>query len=194
MDANTIAVNILEGIGGRENVASLSYCATRLRFELKDYDKVDDMLVRQAGEVKDTFHTRGQYQIIIGPDTVKLVYDVLAEALTSEDAYPSPNRLLALAILEGVGGQENLVSLAYCATRLRLELNDFDKIDDAKVGRIDGVKGTFITAGQYQIVLGNELVKGVYEQMAALVKQPVSGEKREYSRFKQVAKTLLGKG
>ena len=50
------------------------------------------------------------------------------------------------------------------------------------------------TAGQYQIVLGNELVKGVYEQMALLVKQPVSGEKRDYSRLKQVAKTLLGKG
>jgi len=194
MDANTIAVNILDGIGGKENVESLTYCATRLRFVLKDYDKVDDAIVRQDEEVKDTFHTRGQYQIIIGPEVVKLVYDVLVALQASDSPYASKNKTMALSLLEGIGGQENLVSLAYCATRLRLELNDFDKIDDAKVGRIDGVKGTFITAGQYQIVLGNELVKGVYEQMALLVKQPVSGEKRDYSRLKQVAKTLLGKG
>ena len=48
-----------------ENVESLTYCATRLRFVLKDYDKVDDAAVCQPEEVKDTFHTRGQYQIII---------------------------------------------------------------------------------------------------------------------------------
>lgn len=194
MDAKAMAENILEGVGGKDNVESLSYCATRLRFVLKDYDKVDDVTVRKAEEVKDTFHTRGQYQIIIGPDVVKRVYDVLVAMMASDSAYASKNKAMAMSLLEGVGGQENLVSLAYCATRLRLELNDFDKIDDAKVNRIDGIKGTFVTAGQYQIVLGNELVKAVYEQMAALVKQPVSGEKRQYSRLKQVAKALLGKG
>ncbi len=194
MDAQAIAENILGGVGGKENVRSLTYCATRLRFVLNDYDQVDDVDVRQAEAVKDTFHTRGQYQIIIGSDAVKPVHDALAVMLASDSAYVSKNKALAMAILDGIGGQENLISLAYCATRLRLELNDYAKRDDAGVGRIEGVKGTFLTTGQYQIVLGNERVKVVYEQMAALVKQPVSGEQRNFSRLKQVAKSLLGKG
>ena len=70
MDAMAIAVAILDGIGGKDNVENLTYCATRLRFELKDYNKVDDARVRQVQEVRDTFHTRGQYQMVIGTGTV----------------------------------------------------------------------------------------------------------------------------
>jgi len=194
MDAIAIAVEILDGIGGKDNVDSLTYCATRLRFVLKDYDKVDDAKVCEAEEVKDTFHTRGQYQVVIGTGTVKDVYDQLVVLMATGSSYYTKDKAMAMTILEGIGGQDNLVSLAYCATRLRLELNDYDQVDDARVRQVEAVRETFHTRGQYQIVVGNEQVKRLYDEMAALVKQPVSGEKREYGPLTRVAKTLLGKG
>jgi len=62
------------------------------------------------------------------------------------------------------------------------------------VRQVEAVRDTFHTRGQYQIVIGHEMVKRLYDEMAALVKQPVSGEKREYGPLKRVAKSLQGKG
>lgn len=194
MDINDIALEILDGIGGKQNVSSLSYCATRLRFVLNDDSKVDDDKVRQTESVKNLFHTRGQHQLVIGNENVKALYDALMVLIKSDSTYLSKNGQIAAAILEALGGAANLASLAYCATRLRLELHDYDKIDVDKIAQMQEISASFKTRGQYQLVLGNEQVKGVYEEMAARVKEPVSGEKRQYSRLKQTAKSLLGKG
>jgi len=194
MDINVIAMSILNGIGGKDNVTSLTYCATRLRFVLNDENKVDEAQVRQIESVKNIFQTRGQCQIVIGNETVKELYDALTALLKSDAAYLTKNAAVASAILEALGGAGNLASLAYCATRLRLELHDNNKIAADKVAKIAEVSASFMTRGQYQLVLGNEQVKGVYEEMAAQVKEPVSGEMRQYSRLKQAAKSLLGKG
>ena len=193
MDVNAIAMDILDGIGGKHNVTSLSYCATRLRFVVNDDSKVDEDKVRQTESVKNIFQTRGQCQIVIGNEAVKALYDALITLIKSDTAYLTKNAVVASAIIEALGGAGNLASLAYCATRLRLELHDNDTIDGDKVGQIAEVNASFLTRGQYQLVLGNERVKGVYEEMIVQVKQPVSGEMRQYSRIKQAAKDLFGK-
>lgn len=69
---------------------------------------------------------------------------------------------VASQILEKVGGRENIKSVEHCATRLRLVLNDKLKIDEKAIENIDGVKGQFFAAGQYQIVLGTGFVNKVY--------------------------------
>ena len=64
---------------------------------------------------------------------------------------------LGTAILENVGGEENVSSLSHCATRLRFKLKDESKADKAKVEKIDGVISVIISAGQFQVVIGNSV-------------------------------------
>ncbi|VBB09826.1 phosphotransferase system eiib cysteine phosphorylation site [Lucifera butyrica] len=75
---------------------------------------------------------------------------------------------VAQEILEAVGGRENLSAAAHCATRLRLVLQDESKVDQAALDRMEAVKGTFSTGGQYQVILGTGTVNLVYEALAAL--------------------------
>ncbi|ELC8442315.1 PTS transporter subunit EIIC [Clostridium perfringens] len=75
---------------------------------------------------------------------------------------------IAELILEYIGGSENLISVAHCATRLRLVLKDDSKIDTEKIESIDLVKGSFNNGGQFQIVLGTGIVDEVAREFIAL--------------------------
>lgn len=70
----------------------------------------------------------------------------------------------AAQVLEKVGGKENLVTGAHCATRLRLVLTDEKKADKEALENIDGVKGVFIASGQLQIIFGTGTVNKVYDE------------------------------
>lgn len=74
----------------------------------------------------------------------------------------------AKEIFEGVGGRENLVSAAHCATRLRLVTVDNSKFDMKKLENIDGVKGVFSNNGQLQLIIGTGTVNKVYEEFLAV--------------------------
>lgn len=73
----------------------------------------------------------------------------------------------ALAILDAVGGKENIVSAAHCATRLRLVIADNARCDKKTVENIDGVKGAFEASGQLQIIIGTGAVNKVYDEFVA---------------------------
>lgn len=75
---------------------------------------------------------------------------------------------IAKEVVEAVGGADNIISAAHCATRLRLILKDRSKADDKAVEEIDKVKGFFFTSGQYQIIFGTGIVNKVFEQVSAL--------------------------
>ncbi len=75
---------------------------------------------------------------------------------------------IAEQIIEVVGGAENIISAAHCATRLRLIVKNRDIIDDKKVEEIEIVKGCFFTAGQYQIILGTGIVNKVFDEVMKL--------------------------
>ena len=60
----------------------------------------------------------------------------------------------AKAILPLIGGAENIISAAHCATRLRLVIADNSKVQKEKVEEVDGVKGVFEASGQLQIIIG----------------------------------------
>ena len=64
---------------------------------------------------------------------------------------------LAADILEGVGGEKNLVGATHCATRLRLRLRDDAKADTAAVEQLPGVIAVMQAGGQYQVVIGNDV-------------------------------------
>ena len=71
---------------------------------------------------------------------------------------------VAAEILEVLGGKDNIISAAHCATRLRLVLKDQSKADIKTLETIELVKGNFLNAGQFQIILGAGIVDEVYEE------------------------------
>lgn len=92
-------------------------------------------------------------------------------------------KAIAKEIIEIVGGAENIISAAHCATRLRLIVKDKELIDDKKIEAIDIVKGCFFTAGQYQIILGTGIVNKVYEEV---MKLGISGTSKMNRQLRQL--------
>ena len=68
-------------------------------------------------------------------------------------------------LLEYVGGKENIASLMHCVTRLRCVLKDESKVDIKKIEALPTVKGTFTQAGQFQVIIGNQ-VSEYYKEFA----------------------------
>lgn len=77
-------------------------------------------------------------------------------------------RKCASEILNELGGKDNLISAAHCATRLRLVIADNSKVKKGNLENIDGVKGVFEAAGQLQIIIGTGTVNKVYDEFIAL--------------------------
>lgn len=71
---------------------------------------------------------------------------------------------VAKLIEKYVGGMQNVRSAEHCATRLRLIVNDKSLIDEKAIENIDGVKGQFFAAAQYQIILGTGFVDKVFAE------------------------------
>lgn len=65
-------------------------------------------------------------------------------------------KVTAQQIFEKIGGKENLISAAHCATRLRLVIGDNEKCDSKAVENIDGVKGVFLPQDRCRLFLGPE--------------------------------------
>ena len=72
---------------------------------------------------------------------------------------------IAEQVIEKLGGKNNIATAAHCATRLRIVLNDESKVDKEGIEAIEGVKGQFYVAGQYQIIFGSGTVNKVHEQL-----------------------------
>lgn len=72
--------------------------------------------------------------------------------------------LAAKKVIEGLGGRENIVSAAHCATRLRLVIGDNEKCNKEFIENIDGVKGVFFASGQLQVIFGTGVVNKVYAE------------------------------
>ena len=103
----------------------------------------------------------------------------------------------AKEVLSAIGGPDNIVSAAHCATRLRLVIADNQKCDVPTLENIDGVKGVFEAAGQLQIIFGTGTVNKVYEEFIS--QAGISGGTKEDVKqaaaarqniFKRAIKTL----
>ena len=81
------------------------------------------------------------------------------------------NHKIALQIIDGVGGKENVSGLTHCFTRLRFVLKDESKASKDKVSSIEGVIQVVEASGQFQVVLGNK-VEAIYEEIMPLLENP----------------------
>ncbi len=102
---------------------------------------------------------------------------------------------LAEDIVSNVGGQENVISLTHCITRLRFKLKDESKAKDDVIKNMDGVVTVMKSGGQYQVVIGNH-VPEVYGDVMALIgegertSEPEEGPKG--SLFNQAIDAISG--
>ncbi|MBB6450098.1 PTS system trehalose-specific IIC component [Geomicrobium halophilum] len=79
------AQQVLELIGGEENISSATHCVTRLRIVLNDTDQVNTEELERVEAVKGSFYSNGQLQIILGNGVVDKVYKELMEITGREE-------------------------------------------------------------------------------------------------------------
>ncbi|WP_187759347.1 PTS system trehalose-specific EIIBC component [Streptococcus sanguinis] len=60
-------------------------------------------------------------------------------------------------LLDAIGGKENVTAVSHCATRMRFVLGDDKKANVKAIEAIPVVKGTFTNAGQFQVIIGNDV-------------------------------------
>ena len=99
-----------------------------------------------------------------------------AAAATAAVSLEAPANLtgfdkLAYQIVEGVGGEDNIRSFLHCITRVRFYLKDESLAQDKAIADLDGVVDVIKAGGQYQVVIGAEVVD-VYDAVTRLVGDP----------------------
>lgn len=91
MKYEQLAKDIIENVGGKENIRKVVHCITRLRFHLKDEGKANTDVLKEMDGVVTVMKSGGQYQVVIGnhvPDVYKAVLAVAglqAQAPVEED-------------------------------------------------------------------------------------------------------------
>ena len=73
----------------------------------------------------------------------------------------------ASQLLDLVGGKDNIKSVTHCITRMRFVLKDQSKADIAGIEKLDSVKGSFTQAGQFQVIIGND-VADFYQEFSKI--------------------------
>lgn len=81
----SLAEFIVEKVGGKENIISLTHCITRLRFRLADEGKADDDALKNADGIVTVMKSGGQYQVVIGNHVANVYADVCQAAGISEE-------------------------------------------------------------------------------------------------------------
>ena len=95
------------------------------------------------------------------------------------------HKSVAQRVLKDVGGAGNIVAAAHCATRLRLVLKNQDKVDQAAIDNDEDLKGSFLNAGQFQIIVGPGDVNEVHKHLIAAGAPEVSKDELKEIASKQ---------
>ncbi|EAK9404145.1 PTS beta-glucoside transporter subunit IIABC [Listeria monocytogenes] len=89
MNYQDLAKQIIQNIGGEDNVISLVHCATRLRFKLKDTSIANTAVIEKLDGVVSVVQSGGQYQVVIG-NTVSDVFKAISEISSINQNEPNP--------------------------------------------------------------------------------------------------------
>ena len=151
------------------------------------YDTTTPVVVTNAAEFGDITVEYGGQSV-----TSKAAAGGAAAAADAEDHsfddLPDEQRVAKL-IEKYVGGMENVRNAEHCATRLRLIVNDKSKIDEKAIENIEGVKGQFFAAAQYQIILGTGFVDKVFAEFVRGTNfSGVSNKEEAYAQMSLVQK------
>ncbi|MFE6078875.1 beta-glucoside-specific PTS transporter subunit IIABC [Paenibacillus sp. NPDC057886] len=111
MNNKDLAKNVLDLVGGEQNISGLTHCATRLRFVLKDDNKADLRALDQLEGVLKAQNSGGQIQVVIGAkvdavysEVKNLTSDHIGELTESTDSGPKKRRNPVNVVLETIAG------------------------------------------------------------------------------------------
>ncbi|MEI0446690.1 PTS transporter subunit EIIB [Brachyspira intermedia] len=113
-------------LGGRENIVKVNNCATRLRLEVRDVNKVNAEEIKKYYPAVQKISDK-EVHIVVGTNASEL-----AESLERIIAFDDNASNMAMNLIPMLGGKENIVKVNNCATRLRLEVKNADKINEEK--------------------------------------------------------------
>ena len=113
-------------LGGRENIVKVNNCATRLRLEVKDANKVNAEEIKKYYPAVQKISDK-EVHIVVGTNASEL-----AESLERIMAFDDNASNRAMNLIPMLGGKENIVKVNNCATRLRLEVKNADKVNEEK--------------------------------------------------------------
>lgn len=105
MDYQKLAQEILEKVGGKSNINSLTHCATRLRFVLNDNGKANAEDIKAIKGVVGVANSGGQFQVIIGSDVAKVyqpIKDIVGAGENTQESTPQRPLDKVLAIISGI--------------------------------------------------------------------------------------------
>lgn len=115
---------IIQNVGGRSNVISLTHCITRLRFKLKDESRANTEILKNTEGIVTVMKSGGQYQVVIG-NHVPDVYAVICEiggfgekSPDSEDGKSEKPQKLSAMLIDTISGVFQPVLGVFCATGL----------------------------------------------------------------------------
>ncbi|WP_024294000.1 beta-glucoside-specific PTS transporter subunit IIABC [Lacrimispora indolis] len=119
-----LAKIIIQNVGGKSNVISLTHCITRLRFKLKDESKANTDVLKGTDGIVTVMRSGGQYQVVIG-NHVPDVYAAVCEAggfegdsSDSEGEKPDKPGSLSAMLLDTLSGVFQPILSVFCATGL----------------------------------------------------------------------------
>lgn len=136
---DALAKIIINNVGGKSNVISLSHCITRLRFILKDESKANTELLKKTDGIVTVMQSGGQYQVVIGnhvPDVYEVVNQIGGFATTADDN-TAPKGSIGSRFIDTVSGIFQPMLGVLAATGMikgLLALFVFFKVFDASSG------------------------------------------------------------
>lgn len=187
MDREKFLEQLLPLVGGKENTSLCEFQSDALHLTLKDAGLVEESAVRALSEVTSAKLRRGHLTLSFGTSDGKEEVSFMANTKNDYGA-------LAEAIIQAVGGKENINSCVHCVTRLRFTLKDNKKAQSTEqIGSIPGTVGCVYQGGQLQIIIG-QTVADVYEEVckqAALEVQTAIDENLDDGKKKFSVQTLF---
>lgn len=139
----TLAKDIVQNVGGKENVISLTHCITRLRFKLKDESKAQDEILKNMDGVVTVMKSGGQYQVVIGNHVADVYADVLPllGQMSENTEEPVKKQKVLDRFIDVISGifQPILGIMAAC-------------------GMVKGLNTLFVTIGLYPDTCGGYLI------------------------------------
>ena len=141
--------------GGEANVAAAVRRGAKLTLTLKDESLADGSALAALPYIAAVSVNNGRLRL-------ELTAQAYEECKKENRLMASKYDGLARIIIQNVGGNSNIISVAHCITRLRFKLKDESKANKEVLESTDGVIKVMQAGGQYQVVIGNQ-VNDVYD-------------------------------
>jgi PTS system N-acetylglucosamine-specific IIC component len=149
-----VAIAFVEALGGARNLREVEACTTRLRLSVVDNNAVDEAALKRLGARGFVRPSPGSLQVVLGPMADQVAGDIRNALRAQPKATPaaataahrpvpasaSAKSFDVSALLEGLGGRDNVLDLAAVPGRLLLKLARTDNVDDGALEAL-GVRG-----------------------------------------------------